>query len=151
MNKNDYFILRNRFLDYTYKDINLVLQNDKQVYSILFDIPQKSIIKDNDTISIALMFGLNTHIYAKTGQVITGLEKNPGVMKAMQSIFISIPQALDGFERIANHEYTDSEYIRVYLRTMSGLKYRELRNNDQIDRFITMMLNVLRTEINKCI
>lgn len=73
---NRYLSLRNQVLKYTNIDMNLRLENDQQVYIAVFDIPLKSNIIGFQTQTLALVFGLNTHIYHGSGSVITGLKKN---------------------------------------------------------------------------
>lgn len=58
--------------------------NDEQVYIAVFDVPVESNIIGADTQTYALIFGLNTHLYFGTGGVLTGLEKERNIMKAMQ-------------------------------------------------------------------
>lgn len=89
-----YLTLRERVLRYSYRDMNLSLDNDEQVYIAVFDIPLKSNIIGFQTQTLALVFGLNTHIYHGSGNVMVDLEKNAEVMKAMQSVLISSHQVL---------------------------------------------------------
>lgn len=90
-----YLDLRERALKYSNKDMNLKLQNNQQVYLAVFDIPTKSNLIDFHTQTVVLLFGLCTQIYHGSGEVITDLERNANVMKAMQSLFISCPQVLN--------------------------------------------------------
>ncbi len=79
-----YLKYRDNVLKYTNIDMNLELENDEQVYIAVFDIPTESGILFGHTKTLALVFGLNTHIYFGNGDVIVGLEKNKYIMKAMQ-------------------------------------------------------------------
>ncbi len=63
--------------------MNLILETDRQVYAAIFDIPIKSNIIGFQTQTLALFFGLNTHIYHGSGEVLINLEKNKSVMKAI--------------------------------------------------------------------
>ena len=74
-----YLTLRERVLRYSYRDMNLSLDNDEQVYIAVFDIPLKSNIIGFQTQTLALVFGLNTHIYHGSGNVMVDLEKNAEV------------------------------------------------------------------------
>lgn len=108
------------------EELNEVLQqeisfyksiNDKQVYIALFDIPIKSGIIGFHTQSLAPVFGLNTHIYHGSGDVITELEQNANVKKAMQSLLISSSQVIPHMELTNNVEFYNSDYIRAYFKT----------------------------------
>lgn len=70
-----YLKYRENVLNYTNVDMNLQLDNDKQVYIAVFDIPTESGIQFGHTETLALVFGLNTHLYFGNGDVIAGLEK----------------------------------------------------------------------------
>lgn len=89
------FFLRERVLKYSNSDINLELENDKQVYLAVFDIPIESNLVGFHTQILVLLFGLNTLICHGGGKVIVGLEKNINVMKAMQSLFFSCQDGTD--------------------------------------------------------
>lgn len=141
---DSYLNYRKQVLGYQNTDMNLELQNDEQIYIAVFDIPTESGIVYGHTRTLALVFGLNTHIYFGNGGVLTGLEKNRDVMKAMQSLFISAPQVLKTMEIVKNFEYYDSENIRVYLKTRSGVHFKEINKNLKEDRFLVMLMeNVL--------
>ncbi|MCY7192743.1 hypothetical protein, partial [Streptococcus gallolyticus] len=60
MVSENYIKLRQQVLDYTNKDMNLTLDNDKQVYIAVFDIPVESIILNRESQALALVFGINT-------------------------------------------------------------------------------------------
>ena len=87
-----YLHYREQVLNYSHIDMNLKLETDNQVYIAVFDIPVKSCIVGMNLQTLALVFGLNTHIYFGNGDAWTGLEKNQNVMKAMQSLLISCKQ-----------------------------------------------------------
>lgn len=108
-----YLALREQVLRYSYQDMNLMLDNDEQVYIAVFDIPLKSKIMGFQTQTLALVFGLNTHIYHGSGNVMVDLEKNEEVMKAMQSVLVSSHQVLEYMKRTENTEYYESKNVRV--------------------------------------
>lgn len=56
MVSENYIKLRQQVLDYTNKDMNLTLDNDKQVYIAVFDIPVESIILNRESQTLALVF-----------------------------------------------------------------------------------------------
>ena len=145
-----YLDLRENALRYTNKDMNLKLENDKQVYLAVFDIPIKSNLVGFHTQSLVLLFGLNTHIYHGSGEVIVDLEKNINVMKAMQSLFISCPQVLNSMKLTSDIEYFESDAIRAYLKTNSGIYFKELNMENKEDRFLNMLLENVLAEIKKC-
>ncbi|MCY7192639.1 hypothetical protein, partial [Streptococcus gallolyticus] len=60
MVSENYIKLRQQVLNYTNKDMNLTLDNDKQVYIAVFDIPVESIILNRESQTLALVFGINT-------------------------------------------------------------------------------------------
>ena len=62
-----YLELRQNALDYTFEQMNLQLENDKQVYLAVFDIPVESAIIGNKTKTLVLVFGLN-RIFPKYNQ-----------------------------------------------------------------------------------
>ena len=130
-----YLTLRERVLRYSYRDMNLSLDNDEQVYIAVFDIPLKSNIIGFQTQTLALVFGLNTHIYHGSGNVMVDLEKNAEVMKAMQSVLISSHQVLGSMEK------TESKNVRVYLKTKKGIYFKELEGDSKEDRFLLMLMN----------
>lgn len=145
----EYLYYRNQVLEYTNDDMNLKLDNDKQVYIALFDIPLKSNIKGFQTQSLALVFGLNTHIYHGSGKAITELEENENVKRAMQSLLISAPQVLPYMNLTNDVVFYNSNHIRVYLKTGSGIYFKELKDESKVDDFIKMMMNHVLEEIVK--
>lgn len=145
----EYLFYRKQILEYTNKDMNLKLDNDEQVYIALFDIPLKSNIVGFQTQSLALVFGLHTHIYHGGGSAITGLEEDPKVKKAMQSLLISSHQVLP-FMRLTNDtKFYNSEYIRVYFKTEKGIYFKELKEDTKENDFIKMMMNHVLKEITQ--
>lgn len=70
-----YLQYRKQVLEYTNVDMNLQLDSDEQVYIAVFDVPTESGIIGMHVQTIALVFGLNTHIYYGNGDALTGLEK----------------------------------------------------------------------------
>jgi len=146
----EYLFYRNQILEYTNEDMNLSLENDEQVYIALFDIPMKSNIIGFNTQTLALVFGLNTHIYHGSGKVIVDLEKYENVMKAMQSLLISSHQVLPEMKLINDFEYYDSENVRVSLKTRKGIFFREIKKSgDKIDKFLLMLMDYIIAEIIK--
>ena len=137
----EYLKYRRQLLDCDASDINLKLEKDDQIYIAGFDIPAESLIAGNHTRTLALVFGLNTHIYFGNGGAVTGLEKDPKVMQAMQSLFLSAPQVLNTMELTENYEYYDSDRIRAYLKTRRGVYYRELYSDRREDSFLIMLMN----------
>lgn len=144
-----YLALREQVLRYSYQDMNLTLDNDEQVYIAVFDIPLKSKIMGFQTQTLALVFGLNTHIYHGSGNVMVDLEKNEEVMKAMQSVLVSSHQVLDSMERAENIEYYESKNVRVYLKTKKGIYFKELKENSREDKFLIMLMNHVLEAISK--
>ena len=96
-----------------------------------------------------MIFGLNTHIYHGSGEVIVDLEKNINVMKAMQSLFISCPQVLNSMQLTSDIEYFESNAIRAYLKTNRGIYFKELNMKNKEDRFLNMLLENVLAEIEK--
>lgn len=141
--------LREQAMKYSNKDMNLRLENDMQVYSALFDIPIKSNIIGFQTQTLALFFGLNTHVYQGSGEVMVDLEKNKNVMKAMQSLLISSSQVLKAMQLTTEFEYYESENIRAYLKTSKGIYFKELNSLSKEDRFLEMLLNNVLMEITR--
>ncbi len=144
-----YLALREQVLRYSYQDMNLTLDNDEQVYIAVFDIPLKSNIIGFQTQTLALVLGLNTHIYHGSGNVMVDLEKNEEVMKAMQSVLVSSHQVLDSMERAENIEYYESKNVRVYLKTKKGIYFKELKENSREDKFLIMLMNHVLEAISK--
>lgn len=135
-----YLALREQVLRYSYQDMNLTLDNDEQVYIAVFDIPLKSKIMGFQTQTLALVFGLNTHIYHGSGNVMVDLEKNEEVMKAMQSVLVSSHQVLEYMKRTENTEYYESKNVRVYLKAKKGIYFKELKENSREDKFLMMLM-----------
>ena len=148
INKNvseKYLRYREQVLNYTNLDMNLKLQNDEQVYIAVFDIPLQSNINGFQTQTLALVFGLNAHIYHGSGSVMVDLEKNAKVMKAMQSLLISSHQVLSKMKLIDNADYYESKNVRAYLKTEKGIYFKELIGDCKEDKFLSMLLvNVLK-------
>lgn len=144
-----YLALREQVLRYSYQDMNLTLDNDEQVYIAVFDIPLKSKIMGFQTQTLALVFGLNTHIYHGSGNVMVDLEKNEEVMKAMQSVLVSSHQVLEYMKRTENTEYYESKNVRVYLKTKKGIYFKELKENTREDKFLIMLMNHVLEAISK--
>lgn len=145
----EYLLYRNRVLGYTNEDMNLKLDNNQQVYIALFDIPLKSNIVGFQTQSLALVFGLNTHLYHGSGEVITGLEENPKIRKAMQSLLISSSQVLPYMELTDDVKFYNSEFVRVYLKTAKGIYFKELKEETKENDFIKMLMNYVLKEISE--
>ena len=143
-----YLQYRERVLNYTNIDMNLALENDEQVYIAVFDIPLESNIISFQTQTLALVFGLNVHIYHGSGSVIVDLEKYEKVMKAMQSLLISSHQVLKKMNLVDNTDYYDSKNIRAYLKTRKGVFFRELNGDCKEDRFLSMLLSNVLKEIS---
>lgn len=146
-----YLQFRNQVLRYTNVDMNLKLENDEQVYIAVFDIPSESGIVNCHTKTLALLFGLNTHIYFGNGDAITGLEKNKDVLQSMQSLFISSPQVLKKMQLDEKYEFYNSKNVRAYLKTRKGIYFKEIHNDCKEDRFLTMLLENLLSTISQCI
>lgn len=144
-----YLALREQVLRYSYQDMNLTLDNDEQVYIAVFDIPLKSNIIGFQIQTLALVFGLNTHIYHGSGNVMVDLEKNEEVMKAMQSVLVSSHQVLEYMEKTENTEYYESKNVRVYLKTKKGIYFKELKENSREDKFLIMLMNHVLEAISK--
>ena len=68
-----YLALRKRVLEYSEKDMNLLLENDEQVYIAVADIPTKSGLYQNSAYTIAMAYGLSLHILFQNGRFISGL------------------------------------------------------------------------------
>lgn len=113
----------------------------------VFDVSTESGIIGMHVQTIALVFGLNTHIYYGNGDVLTGLEKNASVMKAMQSLLISSSQVLGKMQLMNNIEFCESKNIRAYLKTGKGIYYKELVGDCKEDKFLMMLLNSVKKEI----
>lgn len=144
-----YLELRRNVLEYTNDDMNLILNNDYQVYIALFDIPIKSNIIGFQTQTLALVFGLNAHIYHGSGNAIVDLEKKPNVMKSMQSLLISSGQVLSKMQLTNDIEFFNSKYVRAYLKTSKGIYFKELKGEIKEDKFLLMLLNDVLENINK--
>lgn len=144
-----YLQYRKQVLEYSNVDMNLKLENDEQVYIAVFDMPLKSNITEFQTQTLALVFGLNTHIYHGSGSAMVELEKNPEVLKAMQSLLISSHQVLGNMEMTTNTEYYDSEYVRAYLKTRNGIYFKELKGESKEDKFLLMLMNRVLAAISK--
>lgn len=144
-----YLALREQVLRYTNKDMNLKLDNDQQVYIALFDIPVQGGIVGFQTQSLALVFGLNTHLYHGSGSAVVGLEKYPEVMKAMQSLLVSSNQVLSEMTLTKAFEFYNSKYVRVYLKTGRGIYFKELSADSKEDNFLLMLMNYVLSEIAK--
>lgn len=142
-----YLANRDQVLQYTNEDMNLRLDNDEQVYIAVFDIPIESGIVGFQTQSLALVFGLNTHLYHGSGSVVVGLEERDPVMRAMQSVLISSHQVLPYMKKTDKTDFYNSDNVRVYLKTEKGIFFKELSDKDnKIDKFLLgMMYHVLNT------
>lgn len=122
-----YLELRQNALDYTFEQMNLQLENDKQVYLAVFDIPVESAIIGNKTKTLVLVFGLNIHIYCANGDAVTGLEQNAKAKQAMQSLFISCPQALDEMTLTHKTDFYESKNVRAYLKQEKAFTSKSLQ------------------------
>ncbi len=122
-----YLELRQNALDYTFEQMNLQLENDKQVYLAVFDIPVESAIIGNKTKTLVLVFGLNIHIYCANGDAVTGLEQNAKAKQAMQSLFISCPQALDEMTLTHKTDFNESKNVRAYLKQEKAFTSKSLQ------------------------
>jgi len=143
-----YLQYREKVLNYTNIDMNLKLENDEQVYIAVFDIPLQSNILGFQTQTLALVFGLNTHLYHGSGNVIVELEKESQVMKAMQSLLISSYQVLKNMKLTVDTDYYESNNVRAYLKTAQGIFFKELLGNCKEDKFLLMLMNNVLKEIS---
>lgn len=142
---SSYLQYRQAVLNYTSEDRGLTLNRDDQVYVAVFDIPLESGIVGYQTQTLALIFGLNAHIYHGSGECTVGLEKYPNVMRAMQSLLISSGQILPMMNPVSKLDFYNSKYVRAYLRAPRGLYFKELTGQTKEDKFLLMLLdNVLR-------
>ena len=144
-----YLKYRENVLKYTDIDMNLKLENDEQVYTAVFDIPTESSILFGHPKTLALVFGLNTHVYFGNGDVIVGLEKNKDIMKAMQSLFISSSQVLKSMRLVDDYSYYESLNVRVYLKTRKGVYFQELTKESREERFLGMLMENMLSTISK--
>ncbi|SEO96765.1 hypothetical protein SAMN04488134_1261 [Amphibacillus marinus] len=144
-----YLDYRSQVLKYTNQDMNLLLENENQVYIAVFDIPIKSNIIGIQTQTLALVFGLNTHLYSGSGSKLTKLEHYSKVMKAMQSLLLSCSQVLPFMKLTNNFDFYNSKHVRVYLKTERGVYFKELSKKDKIDNFLQNMMNYVLDEITK--
>lgn len=144
-----YLDLRERALKYSNDDMNLKLENSKQVYLAVFDMPVESNIVGFHTQTLVMLFGLNTQIYYENGDVIIGLEENKNVMNAMQSFFVSCPQVLKTMQLTSDIDFFECNSIRVYLKTSKGIYFKELNMKNREDRFLNMLLENVLAEIAK--
>lgn len=129
--------------------MNLKLQSSDQVYIAVFDIPIESILDGFHTQTLVMLFGLNTHLYHGSGQVIVNLEKHINVMKAMQSLFISSSQVLKFMQLTSDIDFYESKNVRAYLKTSDGIYFKELDKECREDRFLNMLLENVLKEIAK--
>ncbi len=143
--------LQNRLnvLNYTNEDMNLQLDNNEQVYLAIIDIPTGSGIVDNEIMSIALIFGLNTHIYFANGNIKVDLEKNKDIMEMMQSLLISSSQALPHMKKQEDFEIVNLKNKHIYLKTKDGIFYLELDKSGQAQSFLEGMTNMLLQKISQ--
>jgi hypothetical protein len=146
---SEYLKYRENALKYTDVDMNLQLENDHQVYIAVFDIPTESGIQYGHTETLALVFGLNTHIYWGNGAVIVGLEKNKDVMQSMQSLLISSSQVLKSMQLVEDYSYYESSNVRAYLKTKNGVYFQELTNETREARFLSMLMGNVLTAISQ--
>lgn len=144
-----YLEYRENVLKYTNIDMNLELENDEQVYIAVFDIPTGSGILYGHTKTLALVFGLNVHIYLGNGDAIVGLEKNRDIMKAMQSLFISSSQVLKNMQLVDDYSYYESSNVRAYLKTRRGVYFQELTNESREEKFLNMLMENVLIAISK--
>lgn len=146
-----YLKFREKALQYTNYDMNLQLENDKQVYLAVFDVPIETNIVGADTQTYALVFGLNTHLYFGNGDAMVVLEKNESVMKAMQSLLISSHQVLEKMQLTNEIKFYASKNIRAYLKTQKGIFFKEIIGDCKEDKFLLMLLNNVRKEISNAL
>lgn len=142
-----YIQYRNQVLAYTNQDMNLTLDNDEQVYIAVFDIPLESSIIGFQTQTLALVFGLNAHIYHGSGRIMINLERNDKVMEAMQSLLISSHQVIKNMELVDKTNYYESKNVRAYLKTGKGIYFKELKKGIKEDEFLMMLMNYVLGEI----
>lgn len=138
--------LRENVLNYSNTDMNLVLQRDDQVYIAVADIPTHSGVTGNEYMSLAMVFGLNCHLYLSNGEAITGLEKDAEVMSAMQSMLISSHQVIKSMELTECPDFEPSKNRRVFLKTTKGIYYKEIDETRE-----SLFLNMMIDNVLKCI
>lgn len=95
------------------------------------------------------MFGLATHLYSGTGYSIVDLEKDPNVLKAMQSLFVSSEQVVNKMPKTECLDFYNSNKIRAYLKTKNGIYFKELDNLTKEDMFLNFLVNNILLNINK--
>lgn len=144
-----YLYYRKQALKRTNREMNLFLENDRQIYIAVFDIPTKSKEPGFQTQTLALFFGLNIHIYFGKGMTLEGLEKYPNIMNAMQLLFIKSQQVLPKMKPVYDTEFFNSKYVRAYLKTKRGTYYRELKGEIKEEKILLALLDNVLREIEK--
>lgn len=141
--------MKRNLLSYTNIDMNLELDDDKQVYLGIIDLPNDSIIENNEVFSVGMIFGLNTHFYAGNGSFKVDLEKNNLVMNTMNSLLISSGQVLRDENLISLEEIDFTGKKQLILKAKKGLYrfYLDGKTNDLI--FLEKLVNKVMKEVLK--
>lgn len=149
MATESYQKMKRNLLNYTNIDMNLKLDDDKQVYLGIIDVPNNSIIENNEVFSIGMIFGLNTHFYAANGNFKVDLEKNNQIMSAMNSLLISSGQVLSDENLVSLEKIDFTGKKQLILKANKGLYrfYLDGTTNDLI--FLEKLTNKVIREVLK--
>lgn len=141
--------MRNNLLNYSSDDMNLKLDNDNQVYLGIIDIPNNSIIENNEVFSIGMLFGLNTHLYMGSGDFRVNLEQNLSIMNSMNSLLISSSQVLDDNNLISVEEANFNGKKQLILKSQKGLYRFYLDGSTKELIFLGKLVNEILSNILK--
>ena len=74
--------------------------------------------------------------------------KTAKAKQAMQSLFISCPQALDEMTLTHKTDFYESKNVRAYLKTRKGVYFKELTGETKKERFLEMLMRNVTEEVN---
>ena len=125
------------------KSINVHLENDKQVYAALVDIPVRS--------NIATLFCVidgTVSLYYSTGRIDVGLGEKPAIRKAAMSLLVSSGQCLPYMQQCENHE-TDNSVMQFFAFCRDGLKTKriDLESKEKEDKFLNFLVQNVITAV----
>lgn len=137
---NSYESLRNQVLNLRPRDIGIKLDNNRQVYAAVVDIP----VSDNNVASIMCTFAGNVSVCYRNGGRELGLGKNEKIKQAGTSFLFSAGQTVENMKKANNFNLPRENETYIFLLTRDNVFKTEYDMNhiDEYDMNIKL-LNVL--------
>lgn len=143
---NVYLGIREQAFSIKPEDINIVLENDKQVFAAIADIPVRGNI-----VTLFCSFDGTVSLYYSNGKLSTGLGENPAIRKAAMSLLISSGQCLP-FMELMKSSLLDESIMQVFLFYRDGIKSKKIdpdHAKTKEEKFLNFLIQNVLDEVRK--